>query len=574
MTENVKEGSFNDDVTLIHVPSSLLALSVVPLLGIAIVSYQMNLGLETSILWGTVRSFVQLSILSAILQPIFYWGQDNPWVVLAYLCFMVLLASYEATSRSQYHFQNVFTYMFLAIALNITVVSLFAFGIILKPQPLWNPQYVITIVGMLLGNGITGISLALNSITSSFVEQSLEIELYLSFGASPVEACQRLVRDAVRVSTTPMLNSMAVIGLVSIPGMMAGQILAGSSVMEAARYQLLILYLIAVTAFGTVLTEIWLVQRVAFDRQAQILRPNFFFPKQSAFHDIKSFLENVLKRRENSRLQRLNENTNLPDYRSIDDASAKNSSETTIEFILAVDRAADGCENQTSLLSFQDLSQSIERTEKDLLLLFDRISHTIHYGDMVFVVAPSGAGKSTLLRMLSKLIFTDASNRILLEGRSTYSPTVWRKRIRYVRQNKVDIPGTPRDMIVRILTFQSWKISKHSMPFTTQQMISSVLHFIIEFGLEEECIDKLWKDLSGGESQRVYLAIALASQPDVLLLDESTSALDLDSKLLVERVLWKIVLEKRMGILWITHDTEQIDRMTFPPKAFQGNSSS
>ncbi|GAX11877.1 putative ABC transport system permease protein [Fistulifera solaris] len=567
MVKQDDDDSFNDDdVTLIPVPSSLLALSMVPLLMIAIVSYHMNLGLEASILWGTVRSFVQLLILSAILQPIFFWGQDHPWVVLTYLFFMVLLASYEATSRSSYHFQKVFGYIFLAVAWNTTVVSLFAFAIILQPKPLWDPQYVIPIVGMLLGNGITGISLALNSITSSFVEQSLEIELYLSFGASPTEACQRLVRDAIRVSTTPMLNSMAVIGLVSIPGMMTGQILAGSSVMEAARYQMLILYLIAVTVFGTVLSEIWLVQRIAFDRQVQVLRPRFLFPKRSAFHNIQSFLKSVLKRKEKSTLQRLNQkNTNPPDYRSIS-GSSEISSNTTIEFIRAVDRSVDDDEKQVSLLSFQGLTQSIERTEKDPLVLFHRISHTIHYGDIVFVVASSGAGKSTLLRMLSKLIPTDASNRILLEGRSTYSPALWRKRIRYVRQNKVDIPGTPRDMIVRILTFQSWKISRQSMPSATQQRISSVLHFMSEFGLEEECIDKLWKDLSGGESQRVYLAIALASQPDILLLDESTSALDLDSKLLVERVLLNIVSEKRMGLLWVTHDTEQIDRMTFPPK--------
>jgi putative ABC transport system permease protein len=564
MPEDVKQGSFNDDVTLIHVPASLMALSVVPLLLIAIVSYHLNLGLEASILWGTARSFLQLSILSAILQPIFYWGQDNAWVVLGYLFFMVLLASFEATSRSQYHFKNVFGYIFLAIALNVTLVSVFAFAIILQPKPLWNPQYVITIVGMLLGNGITGISLALNSITSSFVEQSLEIELYLSFGASPTEACGRLVRDAVRVSTTPMLNSMAVIGLVSIPGMMTGQILAGSSVMEAARYQMLILYLIAVTAFGTVLSEIWLVQSIAFDRKVQVLRPGFFFPKQSAFHNIKSFLKSVLKRKEKSTLQRLNQTTSPANYRSIS-GSSETSSNTTIEFIRAVDCAAG--ENRANLLAFQGLYQSIERPGKDPLVLFESIFQTIDYGDIVFVAAPSGAGKTTLLRMLSKLIplSTDENNRILLEGGLTNSPTVWRKRIRYVRQNKIDIPGTPRDMIVRILAFQCWEVSKNSMPSATQQIISSVLQFTNGFGLEEECIDKLWRDLSGGESQRVYLAIALASQPDVLLLDESTSALDLDSKLLVERVLLNISSEKRMGILWVTHDTEQIDRMTFPP---------
>lgn len=559
----------NSSETLIHVSSSLLALSVVPLLFIAIISHHVNLGLETAILWGAARSFIQLSILGAILQPIFYWGEDNAWVVLLYLLFMVLLASFEATSRSKYHFKNVFGYMFLAISINVALVSLFTFAVILKPKPLWNPQYVITIVGMLLGNCITGISLAMDGITSSFVEQSLEIELYLSFGASPKEACRRLVRDAVRLSTTPMLNSMAVIGLVSIPGMMTGQILAGSSIVEAARYQMLILYLIAVTAFGTIMSEIWLVQRIAFDRKAELLKPGFFYRKGSIFHNLKSSMKMLLQRRTKrsaSTLRRLNRGARQPDYRAVS-GSSEAPSDTNIEFIKAVDCCAETGMKQTSILEFQGLQGNIERHGNDPLILFKNISHTIHYGDIVFVTGPSGAGKSTLLRMLSKLLpsdnGTDKDSHIMLDGHRDHSPMIWRKRIRYVRQNKIDIPATPRDTIRNILTFRSWRIPTQSASSILQEMITSTLRFANEFGLDGDCLDKPWKDLSGGESQRVYLAIALASQPDILLMDESTSALDLDSKLLVERVLVNIASEKRMGIVWISHDAEQIDRLTF-----------
>lgn len=111
------------------------------------------------------------------------------------------------------------------------------FGLILQPIPVWSPTYVIPIVGMLLGNCINGISLSLNSMLTSMVDSAREIELLLSFGASSYEAVSRLLNEAVRTGTMPQLNGMAIIGIISIPGMMTGQILGGSPVREAARYQ-------------------------------------------------------------------------------------------------------------------------------------------------------------------------------------------------------------------------------------------------------------------------------------------------------------------------------------------------
>ena len=101
---------------------------------------------------------------------------------------------------------------------NVTWVSLFAFAIVLQPSPVWDPQYVIPIVGMLLGNCINGISLCLNSMLVSMVDSAREIELLLAFGASPYEASARLLRESIRTGTMPQLNSMAIIGVISIPG--------------------------------------------------------------------------------------------------------------------------------------------------------------------------------------------------------------------------------------------------------------------------------------------------------------------------------------------------------------------
>ena len=178
----------------------------------------MGLGLESPMVVGVIRTAIQLSILGAILQPIFILGETLPWLVTGYVLFMIVVASMEASARSKYCFDGMMYSILASFLSTIVLVSGLAFGILLRPTPLWDPQYVIPIVGMLLGNCITGVALAMNSITTSLVEQAANVELYLAFGARPVLACADHVRQAVRVGATPQLNSMAVIGLVSIPG--------------------------------------------------------------------------------------------------------------------------------------------------------------------------------------------------------------------------------------------------------------------------------------------------------------------------------------------------------------------
>lgn len=97
------------------------------------------------------------------------------------------------------------------------------------------------------------------------------------------------------------------------------------------------------------------------------------------------------------------------------------------------------------------------------------------------------------------------------------------------------------------------------------EMMEATLSFLQQWGLEADCLGKEWKHLSGGEAQRVYVAIAIASHPRVLLLDESTSALDLDSKTRVEDSVELVAKESGISVLWITHDEDQVQRMSTLP---------
>jgi putative ABC transport system permease protein len=191
---------------LIHVSIWTISLATVPLLVLALSSWYLGIGIESPICIGTVRTLIQLSILGMILDPIFERGIDMWGLVVVYVLFMITLASYESSVRCKYYFKHMFWYVMVVLLANVTIVSLFAFAAILQLDPLWDPQYVIPIIGMLLGNCINGVSLSLNSMLTSVVESSREIELMLSFGASSYEASSRLLKEAIRTGSMPQLN--------------------------------------------------------------------------------------------------------------------------------------------------------------------------------------------------------------------------------------------------------------------------------------------------------------------------------------------------------------------------------
>lgn len=132
---------------------------------------------------------------------------------------MIIIATKESISRPKYTYRYHTMMTFLTLLLSITSVGIFVFMFVIRPDPLWNPQYVIPICGMIMGNSINGMSLTVNNLLPQIMEGGRrEIELYLSFGASGWESVVRLVKGAVRAGMTPMLNNLNVIGLVSIPG--------------------------------------------------------------------------------------------------------------------------------------------------------------------------------------------------------------------------------------------------------------------------------------------------------------------------------------------------------------------
>jgi putative ABC transport system permease protein len=142
---------------------------------------------------------------------------------------------------------------------------------IVQADPWYLPQYAIPFLGMILGNTLTGISLGLDRFGEALTTGRDAVEMRLTLGATRWEAALPAIREAVRTGMIPILNSMTVAGLVSLPGMMTGQLLSGVDPVEAVKYQIVIMFVIAsATALGTV-GVVLLSYRRLFNRHHQFL---------------------------------------------------------------------------------------------------------------------------------------------------------------------------------------------------------------------------------------------------------------------------------------------------------------
>jgi putative ABC transport system permease protein len=145
-----------------------------------------------------------------------------------------------------------------------------ALTVIIAETPWYTPRYAIPLLGMLLGNTMNGISIGLDRLTSTAWDQRDLVEGRLILGYTAAAAITPLRRECIRSALIPIINSMSAAGLVSLPGMMTGQILAGNPPVEAVKYQILIMFLIAGgTGLGT-LAALWLGSRRLFDARQRL----------------------------------------------------------------------------------------------------------------------------------------------------------------------------------------------------------------------------------------------------------------------------------------------------------------
>ncbi len=231
-------------------PLSMLDLGLAGLLlGInALLSWGFRLGLERSLLISTLRMMVQLGAVGFVLKFVFERGSLP--LTLAFAAVMVAVASWEALARSRHRIGGGWQHWGLgtaALLFSGLAGTLYAVGLIITTDPWWTPRTLLPILGMVLGNALTGISQVLDTLTTTVSRERPAIEARLALGATRFEALRAVLAGALRTAMMPIINVMAAAGVVSLPGMMTGQILAGAEPVEAAKYQIMILCVIAGT---------------------------------------------------------------------------------------------------------------------------------------------------------------------------------------------------------------------------------------------------------------------------------------------------------------------------------------
>lgn len=244
---------------------SLAALLVVAL---AALSWRMRLGVEHQLLVAALRTTLQLLLIGLVLKTLFE-NVHLYWVALMAVA-MVAIAGREVMARQKRRLTGWWGFGLGTLAMFVSSFSVTVLALLtmIANHPWYAPQYAIPLLGMVLGNTMSGISLGLDRLTQDAVQKRAMLETRLALGEDWNSAIADSRREAIRVGLIPIINAMAAAGVVSLPGMMTGQILSGTPPVEAVKYQILVMFLIAAgTGFGTMVAVSMAARRLFDDRQ-------------------------------------------------------------------------------------------------------------------------------------------------------------------------------------------------------------------------------------------------------------------------------------------------------------------
>jgi putative ABC transport system permease protein len=220
------------------------------------ISLALQLGLQWRLLMASVRTVVQLVLVGLVLKWVFAPGR--PWyVILSIIALMTFIAGIAAVGRTERRYKGVWSDSIISIWMSSWLVGTVALMAVIQVQEAgqawYSPQYAIPLLGMILGNTLNGISLGLDRFGDELATKRDLVETLLALGATRWEAARSSIQTAVRIGMIPTINTMMVVGIVSLPGMMTGQIIAGMEPTQAVRYQIVIMFLLAAGAsLGTV----------------------------------------------------------------------------------------------------------------------------------------------------------------------------------------------------------------------------------------------------------------------------------------------------------------------------------
>jgi len=232
-------------------------------------SIALSLGLMKTLLIATVRTYLQLIAMGLVLVWVF--KINEAWLVLALFTFMLVMTARVLLQRVKHKPPHIFFSTLSAVVLSGVFVTFSVTTLVIQVDPWYDARYILTIGGMVLGNSMNGIALSLERLFDDLHKRAEEVQQLIALGATPWEATFPSLRTALSAGLMPTINSMSAVGLVFIPGMMTGQLVAGADPIYAAKYQIVIMLMIsAATSIGAILSLYW-AYRKAFNEEGCLI---------------------------------------------------------------------------------------------------------------------------------------------------------------------------------------------------------------------------------------------------------------------------------------------------------------
>lgn len=235
------------------------------------VSGLMRIGVGKTLLWSACRALLQLCAMGLIMGYVI--RSNNIWLVFALIAVMLFAAVQITLSRAKGVPKGLTGPVLLSLVLTMLLMISLVAELIIRPQPWYAPQLVVPLTGMLLGNTVSALAVGLSRFYESMRERRDEIDTMLALGATAWEAARPSIVSSIRLGLLPTTASLASSGIVTIPGMMAGQVIAGGDPLDAAKYQFVILGAIAALTLLADSLIMTMVYRTCFTKDDRLRLP-------------------------------------------------------------------------------------------------------------------------------------------------------------------------------------------------------------------------------------------------------------------------------------------------------------
>ena len=209
----------------------------------ALVSELMRISIGKTLMWSAIRALVQLCVMGVIIGYVI--RSNNPWLVFGVIAVMLVAAVQITLSRAKGIPKGLAGPVLLSLVITMLLMISLVTELVVRPHPWYAPQLVVPLTGMLLGNTVSALAVGLSRFYESMNERRDEVDTLLALGATPWEAARPSIVSSIRLGLLPTTASLASCGIVTIPGMMAGQVIAGGDPLNAAKYQFVVLAAIA-----------------------------------------------------------------------------------------------------------------------------------------------------------------------------------------------------------------------------------------------------------------------------------------------------------------------------------------